>query len=74
MKAEEKYPKEYEALFTFKESSGIEINEINEIKRASEEIDELRKVVMDVNSPNFSFGTANNASDFKPNFVVKWKG
>jgi uncharacterized membrane-anchored protein YjiN (DUF445 family) len=66
------YSESYQVIFKKLQNDDADASEISSIKKESEEIDELRKIVLEINEPENIYATASNVSGLLPNFGVNW--
>ena len=66
------YSESYRVIFKKLENDDVNASEISLIKKESEEINELRKIVLEINEPENLYATASNVSGLLPNFGVNW--
>jgi uncharacterized membrane-anchored protein YjiN (DUF445 family) len=66
------YSESYQVIFKKLQNDDADTSEISSIKKESEEIDELRKIVLEINEPENIYATASNVSGLLPNFGVNW--
>lgn len=66
------YSENYQVIFKKLENDDVNASEISLIKKESEEINELRKIVLEINEPENIYATASNVSGLLPNFGVNW--
>lgn len=66
------YSENYQVIFKKLQDDESNASEISLIKKESEEINELRKIVLEINEPENLYATASNVSGFLPNFGVNW--
>lgn len=59
-------------IFDKLQKDGANAIEINLIKKESEEINELRKIILEINEPESLYATSSNVSGLLPNFGVNW--
>ena len=66
------YSENYQVIFKKLQNDDANASEISLIKKESEEINELRKIVLEINEPENLYATASNVSGLLPNFGVNW--
>jgi len=66
------YSENYQVIFKKLQNDDANASEISLIKKESEEINELRKIVLEINEPENIYATASNVSGLLPNFGVNW--
>jgi len=66
------YSGNYEVVFKEIQNESADVSEISLIKKESEEINELRKIVLEINEPENLYATASNVSGLLPSFGVNW--
>jgi hypothetical protein len=63
----------YEVIFEKLNENQEFVSEISVIRRESDEINELRKIVLGINEQDSLFSTTSNLSGFRPDFDIDWK-
>jgi uncharacterized protein (DUF1015 family) len=66
------YSENYQVIFKHLQRDDANASEISLIKKESEEINELRKIILEINEPENLYATASNVSGLLPNFGVNW--
>ncbi len=70
--ADNQYSENYQVIFKHLQRDDSNASEISLIKKESEEINELRKIILEINEPENLYATASNVSGLLPNFGVNW--